>query len=145
MLQYMVQEYLFRSIERGDVQSDADFMCEALPGALKEFILISKGLFTKSTCMIYGMLQRHWRQQGGAEQYGSLAPRPGAGRQLRQRGGSEQYGYWPPATGVRVLGAAPGAGRHLRQHGGAEQCGSLAPRPGAWRQLRQRGGSEQYG
>ena len=29
MLQYMVQEYLFRSIERGDVQSDADFMCVA--------------------------------------------------------------------------------------------------------------------
>ena len=107
MLQYMVQEYLFRRIVRGDVQSDADFMCEALPGALKEFILISKGLFIKSTCMIYGMLQRHWRQQGGAEQYGSLAPRPGAGRQLRQRGGSEQYGSPAPQ---------PGAGRRLRKH-----------------------------
>ena len=57
MLQYMVQEYLFRSIVRGDVQSDADFMCEALPGALKESILIGKGLLTKIACMIYGILQ----------------------------------------------------------------------------------------
>ena len=57
MLQYMVQEHLFRSIVRGGVQSVTDFMCEALPGALKEFILIGKGLLTKIACMIYGILQ----------------------------------------------------------------------------------------
>ena len=57
MLQYMVQEYLFRSIVRGGVQSDTGFICEALPGALKEYILIGKGLFTKVACIIYGMLQ----------------------------------------------------------------------------------------
>ena len=57
MLQYMVQEYLSRSIVKGGVQSDTDFICEALPGALKEFILIGKGLFTKAACKTYSTLQ----------------------------------------------------------------------------------------
>ena len=57
MLQYMVQEYLFRIIVRGGVQSDTGFICEALPGALKENILIGKGLLNKIACMIYGRVQ----------------------------------------------------------------------------------------
>ena len=48
---------MFRSIVRGAVQSETDFICEALPGALEEPILIGKGLYTKVACMIYGMLQ----------------------------------------------------------------------------------------
>ena len=57
MLQYIAQEYLFRSIVRGAVQSETDFICEALPGALDKKILIGRGLYTKVACMIYGMLQ----------------------------------------------------------------------------------------
>ena len=57
MVQNMVQEYVFRSIVRGAAQSETDFICEALPGALEEEILIGKGLFSKVAWMIYGMWQ----------------------------------------------------------------------------------------
>jgi hypothetical protein len=57
MLQNMVQEYLFRSIVRGTVQSGTNLICEAMPGALEEKILIDKGRFTKVARMIYGMVQ----------------------------------------------------------------------------------------
>ena len=63
MLQNMVQEYLFRSIGGGAGQSEADFICEAVPGALEENILIGKGLFTKVACMIYGMVQNLVQEQ----------------------------------------------------------------------------------
>ena len=48
----MVQEYLFRSIVRGALQAEANFICEARPGALEEKILIGKGCFTKVACTI---------------------------------------------------------------------------------------------
>ncbi len=52
MLQNRLQGDLVHNIGKGAVESEREFIGEALPGALEEPILIGEGLHTQVACMI---------------------------------------------------------------------------------------------
>ena len=57
MVQSKAPEDLFHSIAKGAVETERTFICEALPGALREPISRDEGLRTKVARMCYGMAQ----------------------------------------------------------------------------------------